>query len=279
MRAVNLIPAEQRSGASVGAGRSEGGAYAVLALVAGLAALALLYGMAHHQIANRRAQAASVAAQAQQAQAAAERLAPYTSFIALREQRTQAVEALVDSRFDWAHVFHEFGRVLPAQTSISSLSGTIASAGATSPTASASTSTSSSSTTTSTASTSTAGTSATAAGAAGAAVTSATPPGSVPTFTLAGCATSQPAVALTLERLRLIDGVSEVTLQSSSANSSGGSNSGGGCAAHNPAFTAVVTFEPLPSATAVAAATSTVSDATSAGSAPAAPATSTPSAR
>ncbi len=48
-----------------------------------------------------------------------------------------------------------------------------------------------------------------------AAVTSATPPGSVPTFTLSGCATSQSEVAQTLDRLRLIDGVSEVTLQSS----------------------------------------------------------------
>ncbi len=46
-------------------------------------------------------------------------------------------------------------------------------------------------------------------------MSSATPAGSVPTFTLAGCATSQAMVALTLTRLRLIDGVSEVTLQSS----------------------------------------------------------------
>ncbi len=83
---------------------------------------------ADHQITSRRAQAASLTAQAQQAQAAAEQLAPYTSFIALREQRMQAVDTLVDSRFDWAHVLHEFGRVLPSQTSISSLSGTIGAA-------------------------------------------------------------------------------------------------------------------------------------------------------
>ena len=56
-------------------------------------------------------------------------------------------------------------------------------------------------------------------------VTSATPPGSVPTFTLGGCATSQSEVALTLQRLRLIDGVGDVSLKSStkagsSANSS-----------------------------------------------------------
>ena len=233
MRAVNLIPTEQRSGASVGAGRSQGGAYAVLVLAAGLAVLAVLYGSAHHQIASRTAQAATIAARAQQAQAQAERLAPYTSFIAMREQRTQAVDTLANSRFDWAHVFHEFGRVLPAQTSISSLSGTIGTARAASAAASPSAVTAST-------------------------VASATPPGSVPTFTLAGCSTSQPEVALTLERLRLIDGVSEVTLQTSAAGAGGGGVSG--CPAHDPSFAATVTFDPLPSTAAVAAATKTVSD-------------------
>ena len=232
MRAVNLIPAEQRSGASVGVGRSQGGAYAVLALAAGLAVLALLYGSADRQIASRRSQVATVTAKAQQAETQAERLAPYTSFIALRQQRTQAVNTLVDSRFDWAHVFHEFGRGLPFETSISSLSGTVGSATSTGAVASSS------------------GT-----------PTSATPPGSVPTFTLAGCATSQSAVALTLERLRLIDGVNEVTLQSStSSSSSGAGGAGGGCASHDPTFTALVTFDPLPSAAAVASAAKTVSD-------------------
>jgi Tfp pilus assembly protein PilN len=248
MRAVNLIPVEQRSGQPVGAGRSQGGAYAVLAVVGGLAVMAFLYGRAQHQISSRRAQAASLAAQAQQAQAAAERLAPYTSFIALREQRTQAVDALVDSRFDWAHVLHEFGRVLPTQTSISSLSGTIGGANG-APVVSSSTPGSST-------------------------ATSATPPGSVPTFTLTGCATGQRTVALTLERLRLIDGVKEVTLQSSVAGSSTAPSTGGGCSGHDATFSATVTFEPLPSTAAVAAAAKTVSDTTGAGSTAAAPTTS-----
>ena len=69
-------------------------------------------------------------------------------------------------------------------------------------------------------------------------VTSATPPGSVPTFTLAGCATSQPAVALTLERLRLIDGVREVTLQSSTAGTSGGARPAVDARRSDPAFAA-----------------------------------------
>jgi Tfp pilus assembly protein PilN len=224
MRAVNLIPKEERGGASVGAGRSEGAAYAVLGVLAVVAVMALLYGQAHHKLASRKAEAATLTARAQAAQAEASQLAPYTSFVQLKEQRQQAVSTLVDSRFDWAHAFHEFGRVLTPETSITSLDGSVGSTA-----------------------TSTATATATPVGAAGAAstVSSATPAGSVPTFTLQGCGKSQRAVALMLERLRLIDGVDEVTLQSSSKSSSGGS--GGSCPAGTPVFTATVVFDALPS--------------------------------
>ena len=96
MRAVNLIPSEQRGGSAGAAGQSEGGAYIVLGLVAGLAVLALLYGLAHHQISSRRGQAASLTAQAQTAQAQASRLAPFKSFVSLRDTRVQAVNELVN---------------------------------------------------------------------------------------------------------------------------------------------------------------------------------------
>lgn len=242
MRAVNLIPTEQRTGQPVGAGRSQGGAYAVLVLVGALALMAFLYGSAAHQVSSRRAKAAALTAQAQATQSAAERLAPYTSFIALREQRSQAVESLVSSRFDWAHVLHEFGRVLPAQTSISSLTGTIGAGGGSASASSAPAASASS---------------APAAGA-GVSATSSTPPGSIPTFTISGCAVNQPAVALTIERLHLIDGVKEVTLQSSTAGtSSGSSTGGGGCSGHDASFSMQITFDPLPTASAVAAASKT----------------------
>ena len=234
MRAVNLIPSEQRTGAPVGAGRSQGGAYALLAMIAGLAIMAVLYGKADHAIAAKQTQAASLTAQAQREEAQASRLAPFTSFAAMREQRLQAVETLLDSRFDWAHVFHEFGRVLPPGTSISSLVGSVG--GASSKLAGRSASST---------------------------VASSTPPGAVPTFTITGCAVSQASVADLLERLRLIDGVSEDELESSTASSGGGGASSGGCPAHDPAYTIMITFEALPSASAVAAASApaaTVSD-------------------
>jgi hypothetical protein len=245
MRAVNLIPSESRSGGAPGAGRSGGGAYAVLGVLGGLAVLALLYGIAHHQVSSRRTEAASLTARAQSAQTEAAQLAPYTSFATLRQQRLQAVSDLVDARFDWAHAFHELGRVLPRDASITSLEGTVGSSSAAAPAPSSAPSSSS------------AAPASASSGAAAPGATSATPPGSVPTFTLSGCATSQQEVALTLERLRLVDGVSEVALQSSTKAGEGASAgaSGGKCVGSQPAFTVQITFDPLPSSSTISSTT------------------------
>lgn len=226
MRAVNLIPSEQRSGGTVGS-RSQGAAFAVLALLAGIAVLVFMYGSAHHQVSNHHAEAATLTTEAQQLQTQASQLASYTSFVAMREQRLQAIASLVGSRFDWAAAMGELSRVLPPFVSISSLQGTV---GATTGTAGAKAPSSVTATTTASASS---------------AVSSATPPGTVPTFTLSGCATSQAAVADTLVRLRLISGVSNVTLLSSTASTSSGGGDGT-CAAGDPLFSVQVSFEGLP---------------------------------
>ena len=140
----------------------------------------------------------------------------------------------------FAHAFHELGRVLPKGASIESLDGTVGEAGGGS----------SSSSSGASAGKGSSGATGTTGARSSSAVASATPPGSVPQITLQGCATSQAQVARTLNRLRLIDGVGEVTLQSStnsaSAGSSPGSSSSGQCAA--TAFAIQVTFEPLPGA-------------------------------
>jgi hypothetical protein len=226
MRAVNLIPQDQRGTVSA-AGRSGGGAYAVLGVVGGLALLALVYGIAAHDISSNKSKAASLAARAAKAEAAATALAPYTSFIAVRESRIQAVSLLMGTRFDWSHSLHELGRVLPRDASISSIDATVGSSSA-----SASASKSASAPATS----------------ASSSVTSATPAGTVPTFTLNGCATSQGEVALVLQRLRLMDGVSEVKLASSTKSASGAGTTGapGSCAPNDPAFTVNIAFDPLP---------------------------------
>jgi hypothetical protein len=267
MRAVNLIPKDQRSGNSVGAGRSEGGAYAVLVLLGAVAVLAVLYGKAHRDVSSRKAEAVTITAKATRAQAEASQLAPYTSFVALHQQREQAVAALVNSRFDWAHAFHEFGRVLTGQTEISTLDGAITSLATTtvpSPAAAPAGAAGASSATPA---------ASVSAATPAAGVSSATPAGSVPTFNLTGCATSQQAVALMLERLRLIDGVNTVTLLSST-KSGGSSGAGGGCPANGPSFAVIVAFDALPSAAASAAAVKPTAAKTVANSTPSAAATS-----
>jgi Tfp pilus assembly protein PilN len=220
MRAVNLLPADQRGGASRSASRSGGGAYAVLVLIGGLALLAVLYGTARHHVSGSKAKLAALEVKVQRAQAETSSLAPYTSFVALREQRVQAVSQLVNSRFDWAHAVHELGRVLPSGVSISSFGGTVGTAK---------------------------GSTASASSAASAGVSSSTPSGSVPTVTLSGCAKSQSTVAVTLDRLRLMDGVSAVSLQSSTkSGGSGGGGGTGGCPGSDPAFNVQVNFDALP---------------------------------
>lgn len=250
MKAVNLIPVERRVGAGVGLGRSQGGAYAVIALVTMLALMVFVYGKASHQVTSDKAQAAKLTTEAEQAHSDAGALARYNGLIAQSEARTTAAEGLMNARFDWAHALHELGRVVPSQASIASLTGTVGSAEVVKKPASSGSTTSGSSAAGAAASTS---------------VTSATPPGSVPTVTLSGCATSQTVVAELLQRMRLIDGVKEATLASSvSSTSSGGTSNT--CPAPNPTFSVTVTFEPLP-ATIPSSTTNVSNPATPAGAA------------
>jgi hypothetical protein len=248
MRAVNLIPTDQRRGASVGAGQSGGAAYAVIALVAAIAALAFLFGQAKHQVSGRNNEIVSLNARATTLKGEVTALAPYTSFISMREARESAVKSLIDSRFDWAHALHEFARVVPSDISVASLDGTVGTTGTAeavataAPAASATSTTSTSGTTPAASATPAAATSS---------VSSATPAGSVPSFNVIGCGASQKAVAVLLQRLRLIDGVTEVTLLNSSKGGSAGSSA---CPAGDPSYTLSMTFQSLPSTETAAAA-------------------------
>lgn len=230
MRAINLIPPEQRDGAGGIAGRSGGAALLVLALLAGLAILAFLYGNAKHEISSKRSELTTINSEVIADRAEVSRLAPYASFISMANQRAQDISQLVASRFDWTHAFNELGRVLPRTASLSSLHGQIGSGGG-----------------------SGSATRSTSGGTAAPGATSSTPPGSTPTFQLTGCATSQSEVANTLQRLQLMDGATEVTLQNSAKSSGSSSSAGEGhaassgpCPPGSPTFSATVAFAPLP---------------------------------
>ncbi len=227
MRAVNLIPGEHRQGSGSLTGRSGGAALIILGLVGSLAVLILLYGSASHSISSQKGEVAVLEAQASAIRARAGRLTPYTDFVSMANQRTQTVAQLVQARFDWSHALHELGRVLPPGTSLTTLHGEVGPAGASSASSSSATSAASSGT-----------------------PASSTPPGSTPAFTLTGCAVSQSVVAQTLQRLKLMDGSSEVQLQSSTKSGSGSGSSagsgGGSCPGNDPSFSVQITFADLP---------------------------------
>ena len=116
MRAVNLIPSEQRgSGGGPVTGASNGAAFMVVGLLAGLAVLAGLYGLASHQVSSRKTEVANITAQAQATQSRASELTPYVSFQQMYKQRLQTVSASPWAHaFDWAHAFHELDACCPA---------------------------------------------------------------------------------------------------------------------------------------------------------------------
>jgi hypothetical protein len=237
VRAVNLIPTEQRPGAGGTYGRSGGAAYAVVVAALGLAGMGALWLKAHHDAADANAQVAQITAQATAAQSAATSLSSYGSFVSMSGTRVAGIEELAQDRFDWAHAFHELGRVLPFDVTLSNVSGTLGTTavpGAAAPTPPTGTTGPAGSSTSATSS-----------------VVSASPAGSVPTLAITGCTANQTRVAYTMQRLALIDGATNVTL-GSSTNGSGasGSTTAPGC---GDTFSITVTFNALPTVSATAA--------------------------
>lgn len=234
MKAVNLIPVEQRERSTGYANHSQGVAYVFLGVLGVLALMALLYGVARHNVGDKQAEAAKLQQEAQQVQAQATSLSPYKTFISIRESREKTVRELVDSRFDWPHALSELGRVLPPGVSIGSMEGCV-----NQPSSTGGSETSCSS-------------GGGGAKAASSGTGSATPAGSVPHFTISGCALSQSIVARTLTDLKLIDGAKEVELASaaksgtSSTGSGGGGGGGANCPKGNVSFSVRLTFQPLP---------------------------------
>jgi Tfp pilus assembly protein PilN len=124
MKAVNLIPADQRRGGSGGNGRSGGMVHVLLGSLAALLVAALAFAIAGKAVDDRRAELAEVRSQADAVQAQADDLRAYVRFAELRAKRVDTVNQLVASRFDWAHSLHEIARVIPQNAWLTSMKGT-----------------------------------------------------------------------------------------------------------------------------------------------------------
>jgi Tfp pilus assembly protein PilN len=123
MRPVNLLPAEDRRGGHAPT-RTGPLPYlvigALVAILAGVTALVLV----GNQISESKADVARLEREDAVAEARAERLAAYTQFRTLHEQRVATVTSLADSRFDWERVMRELSLILPKNVWLVGVSAT-----------------------------------------------------------------------------------------------------------------------------------------------------------
>jgi Tfp pilus assembly protein PilN len=233
MRPVNLLPQKHRPHQADGS--KAGSAYVVVGVLAVLLVMAVVYVLQTNKIAQAKTDTATAEQRTAEARAKATQNGPYANFAQVKDARVSQVKQLADSRFDWERTLRELSLVLPDGVWIQDV---------------------------------TAATNGAADTAAGATPTAA----GNPTIAIHGCAYRQPQVAETILRLKQLDGVSDVTLDTSArtasdekkkttSDSAGSGASSSGCGTHgdsnNYDFKADVEF------TAPAATTSTTDQSTS----------------
>jgi len=232
MRAVNLVPKDARRGGVSPSLSRLGVAHLLIGLLAIVLVFVTLDVLESNTISSKKAELASLQQQQTELQAQIARLNTYAQFEKLAQEREATVREIAATRFDWHGALSDLSKVVPANTSLQALSATVAPGSA----------------------------------ASGSGVTNSPVRGDInaPAFELKGCTASQDDVARLMSQLRLINGVTRVTLEDSVKASTGsgsgtavsGSSSGsGGCPASGPAFDLVVFFQPLSSGTATVGST------------------------
>jgi Tfp pilus assembly protein PilN len=220
MKAVNLMPADERRG--IGAGGSGLASYVLLGALAIVVVVGAAYTLANRTISDRRHELADVQTRAQAAASETQALQAYTSFRALREKRSETVRSLATSRFDWSHALHEVARTVPSNAWLTAMRATVTPStavegGVTDPLRAAV---------------------------------------ATPAIEIVGCTTSQAKVANVISSLRRADGVQRVSLSSTekldASGASSGSAGGDDCRNGNsrfPKFSMTIFFNaPTPSA-------------------------------
>lgn len=229
MKAVNLIPGEHRRISSTSPRALATPAFGVIAALVVAIVLVTVYVLTSNTVSDRQAKVASLQAQVVQEQALAARLGNYAQFVKLAQARADTVRTIAQTRFNWHDALANLAKVVPANTSLQSLLGTVA------PGASVS------------------GPGGSAGG--GASTGTLRADVNVPAFEISGCTKTQNDVARLMSRLRVMPGVTRVTLADSTKSnlqggslSSSGTTSVTGCGNNAPSFDLVIFFSALPQA-------------------------------
>jgi Tfp pilus assembly protein PilN len=218
VRAVNLIPNDQRRGGGGGSGGRTGSAvYVVLGALGVLVLGMAIYVLTGNQVTQRQGEVAKANQETTTLEQQAAALKPYTQFATLSESRLQTVSSLADSRFNWERAMRDLARALPSDVWLTSLIGTVAPG-------------------------------VTLEGGGGGSTGSLRSAVKSPAIEMVGCTDSQSSVSRVMARLRTMRGVQRVSLASSEKAEGAG---GGGANAtdcrngnsHFPQFQIVVFFD------------------------------------
>jgi Tfp pilus assembly protein PilN len=230
MKAINLIPSDGRGARGIAApSATRAPAYVVLAFLGAAVALVTVYVLTSNTISDRQSKLTALKAQVALAQERAAGLGNFAKFAQVADNRVQTVRQISAARFSWDGALADLARVVPANTTLTTVTGSVV-PGAGS------------------------GGSGSGSGLRGAS------PG--PAFELAGCTDNQDDVAALMSRLRLINDVTRVTLSTSAASTTASSasstssspgaltsgSSSGSCPANGPTFDLLVYFQPVPNA-------------------------------
>ncbi len=201
MKAVNLIPADQRRGAGGVAGRSGGIVYVVAGGLVVVVVLGVIYALAVKDVADRTGQLNQATAEVGLVQNQTNALQNYLQVHDLAQSKVGAVAAIAQSRFNWPGAMAQLALALPSDVTFTSLTAVAAN--------SASSATS--------------------------AVPSTTTPSVGPSFSLAGCASSQSEIATIISRLQSVPAVTNVALSDSAKQTDKAPNSRNGTVSRNSA--------------------------------------------
>jgi Tfp pilus assembly protein PilN len=184
MKAVNLLPEKHRPRKPTG-GQSKSG-YVLLGVLGAVLVGVLAYVLTLNSINSSKTKITEATVEAARLNDQANSLGPYGDFAKIKAERVASVKQLAQGRFDYERMVRELAHVLPNDVWLVNASASSVAEDSATPTAATP----------------------------GAATP---PPVGGPTLKLQGCARDQAQVAVTLVRLRELEGAVDVTLDHSTA--------------------------------------------------------------
>ena len=99
--------------------------YVLLGFLAAAVALVTVYVLTNNSIAERTAKLGNLKTEVTQEQAAVARLGEFTQFASLAQTRISTVHSIAAARFDWHTALSDLAKVVPANTTLQSIVGTV----------------------------------------------------------------------------------------------------------------------------------------------------------